>query len=134
MTSAAGIRFAAALACGLTLAHATSAQELTAPSGQVVSLFDVVLEPGNDMARFRFLAPELGPDNGARTFESVQGDFKWLCETTVLPALTANDWHVDHIVISLSDKEIAFGATDPDVIQYFEGYRLNAGTCEWEMF
>jgi hypothetical protein len=134
MTSAEGIRFAAITAIGLTSGQAAGAQDLTAPSGQVVSLFDVVLEPENDMARFRFLAPELGPDNGARTFESVEVDFKWLCEMTVLPALVANDWHVDHVVISMSDKEVAFGATVPDVIQYFEGYRLNAGTCEWEMF
>jgi hypothetical protein len=110
------------------------AQDIVAPSGQIVSLYDVVLDPAADMARFRFLAPEIGQDGGARPFEAIEGDFKWLCELTVLPALAANGWHVDHVVISMSDREIAFGATDPGITQYFEGFRLEAGTCEWEMF
>jgi hypothetical protein len=118
----------------LLIASPVMAQEIAAPSGQTVTLFDVILEAETDTARFRFLAPAIGPDGGARPFEEVQVDFQWLCDLVALPALASNDWQVDHVVISMSDSEIAFGATDPEVVQYFEGFRIESGTCIVEIF
>jgi hypothetical protein len=110
------------------------AQEITTPSGQSVSLFDVVLEPDEDTARFRFLAPAIGPAEGGRPFEEVQVDFPWLCDLVALPALATNDWQVGHVVISMSEREVAFGTTDPDVVQFFEGFRIESGACILEIF
>ena len=118
----------------LLLAGRAAAQDILTPSGQAVSLFDVILDTDTDTARFRFLAPAIGPSDGAKPFEEVQGDFQWLCEMAALPALAANDWHVDHLVISMSDREIAFGSADETVVQYFEGFRLADGACVWEVF
>lgn len=123
-----------ALLIPLLAAAPVVAQEIATPSGQTVTLFDVILDTETDTARFRFLAPAIGPDGGARPFEEVQVDFQWLCDLVASPALASNDWQVDHVVISLSDREIDFGAVDPDVVQFFEGFRIESGACIVEIF
>ncbi len=120
---------ATALLLALAAAPA-AAQQITAPSGQVVTLFDVVLEPDTNLARFRFLAPEIA----TRGFDTVQDDLPWLCANVALPALSANDWTVGQVIVSLSDRELALGATDPDAVQFFEGYSITDGACVWEPY
>lgn len=107
-----------------------AAQQITAPSGQMVTLFDVVLEPDTNLARFRFLAPEIAE----RAFDTVQGDLPWLCANVALPALAANDWTVGQVIVSLSDRELELGATDPEAVQFFEGYSITDGACVWEPY
>jgi hypothetical protein len=123
-----------ALACALLAPLPAAAQQIVAPSGQTVTLFDVVLEPDTGIARFRFLAPEIGPDAGARSFDQIQADMPWLCTNVAVPALAANDWTVTQVIVSLSDREIPLGATDPDAVQFFEGFRIDAATCIWEPY
>lgn len=108
-----------------------AAQDIVPPSGQPVTLFDVVLEPDTSVARFRFLAPALAQGT---PFEAVQGDFPWLCANVAVPALAANDWTVAQVIVSLSDREVALGATDPDAIQFFEGFRVDDAACLWEPY
>ena len=38
----------------------------------------------------------------------------------------------EQIVISLMDRLVDFGATNPDATQFFEAYRIEDGTCIWE--
>lgn len=114
----------------LLAAMPVAAQQITAPSGQMVTLFDVVLEPDTNLARFRFLAPEIAE----RAFDTVQGDLPWLCANVALPALAANDWTVDQVIVSLSDRELELGATDPEAVQFFEGYSITDGACVWEPY
>jgi hypothetical protein len=121
---------AIALLLSLTAAP-LAAQEIIPPSGTVVTLFDVVLEPDTNLARFRFLAPALAQGTA---FETVQDDFAWLCANVALPALSANDWTVGQVIVSLSDRELALGATDPDAVQFFEGYSIADGACVWEPY
>jgi hypothetical protein len=64
----------------------------------------------------------------------VQADFQWLCDMAARPALTANEWQVAQVVISMSNREVAFGATDPDVVQFFEGFRIEGDACILELF
>ena len=112
------------------LAAPAAAEEITTPSAARVTLFDVVLEPETGLARFRFLAPEIA----TRPFDAVQDDFPWLCANVALPALAANDWTVTQVIVSLSDRELPLGATDPDTVQYFEGFSIEGGACIWEPY
>jgi len=111
------------------------AEDIALPSGQSVTLFDVVLEEGPPrVARLRFLAPDIDPAGAALTYAAVAPDFVYLCDSYGLPALAANDWQVDEIVISMSDREVAFGVATPEATQYFEPFTVVDGHCAQAQF
>lgn len=115
-------------------AAAGAGEALPVPSGQLVELLDVVANaPGPDglTARFRFVAPAIA---GAVDFDAASADMAWLCQNYALPRIAGTGPQPAQIVISLSDRPVAFGDPDPDVIQYFEAYRPTAGQCEPELF
>jgi hypothetical protein len=123
-------RTAAALLLALAAAAPAAAEPITTPSGLEVTLFDVVLEPDAGLARFRFVAPPLS----GLAFDAVQGDFPWLCANVALPALAANSRTVAQVIVSVSDRELPLGVTDPDAVQYFEGFRIEDAACLWEPY
>ena len=84
------------------------------------------------LARFRLSAPHLAAEGAG--YETVAGDFLWLCENLALPALAANDWQPVEVVIVLSDREVEFGSTDPEAVQFFEGFRIADGACVPQAF
>jgi hypothetical protein len=84
------------------------------------------------LARFRLLVPGLGGEGAA--YEDVAADFAWLCASLALPALDANGWAPTEVVIALSDREVPFGQTDPEAVQFFEGFRIQDGTCVAQAF
>ena len=84
------------------------------------------------LARFRLSVPGLAAEGAG--YETVAGDFLWLCEDLALPALAANDWQPVEVVIALSDREVEFGATDPEAVQFFEGFRIAGGACVPQAF
>src|SRR5699024_8971267 len=102
------------------------------PSGQVVTLYDVVLEAETGIARFLFLAPGIGPDGLSHA--DVQDEFAYLCETYAVAALLANEWQALEVVISLSDREVELGVITPEATQFFEPFRVESATCIWEAF
>ncbi len=116
----------------LLLASAAQADPITTPSGQLVTLYDVVLEP--DLARFRYLAPAIDPAGQGLTHEDVVGDFVWLCESFAVPGLIAAEKSAEHVIIALSDREVEFGATMPEATQFFESYSVQGPTCIWDEF
>ena len=106
------------------------------PSGQPVTLIDTVLnEPGpaGNTMRFRFLAPEIAPD-ASITFDTAVIDIAALCESYALPRAAEATPVPDQVIISLADRVVPFGQTDPEATQYFEAYRIEDGACVWEMF
>jgi len=105
------------------------AQDLP-PSGVMPTLFDLILEPDSSLARFRFLRADLA----SLGQPAVASDFQWLCENFALPELAAEGWAAGQVVISLHDREVPFGASDPEAVQFFEGYAVEDGTCVWEPF
>ena len=107
-----------------------SAVRIAVPSGRQVSLQEVRLDdtPGALWARFRFLAPELGKA------ATVSEDIDDLCENFVLPYLAAHDLTPERVVISLADRVVPFGESDPDATQVFEAYRPEKIRCIWEGF
>ncbi len=121
------------LAAALILA-ATSVQAIDVPSGQPVDLQEVLVDQmGNETwLRFRFIAPEIGREDGMIDYEAAGTDMNVLCDTLAIPYIAQYALTGDVIVISLADRAVEFGAVDPDATQFFEAYRLKNGTCIWE--
>jgi hypothetical protein len=121
---------------GAVVIPAEDAAFVDVPSGQPVTLIDTVLnEPGpaGVAIRYRFLAPEIAP-GASISFDTAVIDIAALCDSYALPRLTDTDPAPDQIIISLSDRVVPFGQTDPEATQYFEAYRIEDGTCVWELF
>ena len=111
------------------------------PSGQLVSLMETIWNaPGPDgmVTRFRFVAPainpETAPETGAIDFEMATADIAWLCQNFALDRVMTSGPLPAQIIVSLSDRAVPFGETAPDVVQYFEAFRVEDGACIWEMF
>jgi hypothetical protein len=119
-------------------AHADlSARDLdviTVPSGQPVTFFESMLDrPTTGLtARFRFVAPELPQTLTVMSYEELEADLAYLCDTYALPRIASPVPSM--IVISMSEREIVFGSVEPDVAQVFEAYRPADTVCEWEAF
>ena len=134
-----GIRDTVALGgilCWIGATTAAGQEEALAavPSGLTLALMDQRIEAqpdGSDWARFRFLAPALATGVG---YDKVEGDFGYLCAEYALPDLMNQGAEVAQVVISLSSKELEFGETQPDIIQFFEAFRVEEGLCIWEAF
>jgi Family of unknown function (DUF6497) len=106
------------------------------PSGQPVTPLDVILnEPGpmGTAVRFRFIAPEIAPGKSI-SFDTATADMLDICTTYAMPRLDNPDTMPDQIIISLSDRDVPFGQTDPDATQFFEAYSIEGDACVWEMF
>jgi Family of unknown function (DUF6497) len=116
----------------LLLASAAQADPVVTPSGQSVTLYDVVLEPS--VARFRYLAPAIDPAGQGLTHEDVVGDFVWLCESFAIPGLVAADKSAEHVIIALSDREVEFGVVTPEATQFIESYTVQGPACIWDEF
>ena len=66
--------------------------------------------------------------------DPLHDDVVWLCQNWVLPRVASPAPRPQVIMISIADKDIPFGAYDPEVLQLFEAFRLPADRdeCEWE--
>ena len=125
-----------ALAFPVVAPPAAAHTPVVVPSGQPVSLSEVLLDdaPGEPWLRFRFLAPSIARDGGTVDFETASGDIAHLCAAMVVPYVALHDLDPARVVISLSDRDVAFGETDPEATQFFESYRLDDGACVWEEY
>jgi hypothetical protein len=126
---------AAALAL---LAAPALAETVAVPSGQAVTLLDVIRDaPGDEglTVRFRFVAPAIARDGGTVGFAAAEADMQHLCDTYALPrVLTVTGPRPERIVIALSDRPVAFGEAAPEATQFFEVYAIDGDTCRWEPF
>jgi hypothetical protein len=119
------------LALCATTAHS---DPIITPSGQSVTLYDVVLEPDDGIARFRYLTPAIDPAGQGLTHDDVVGDFEWLCETYAIPGLIAAEKTAAHVIITFSDREVEFGVATPEATQFIESYTVEGTTCIWDAF
>ncbi len=106
---------------------------ISVPSGQPVTLSEVLLDetPGALWARFRFVAPQLA----ALEDPAASGaDIDHLCATLAVPYLSHYGIAPERVVISLSERALAFGTSAPGMTQYFETYRIDGSDCVWEGF
>jgi len=119
------------------IAGPLSAQDgnrLSVPSGQLVELDEVLLDnnPGELWLRFRFIAPKIGDAVGRISYDVAAADMAHLCRTLVIPYVAHHQLQPARVVISLSDRPVEFGNSDPDATQYFEAFRLQQSACIWE--
>ena len=110
------------------LASPLAAREFVVPSGRVLTLFDVIIEP--DMGRFRFVLPEIA--TGVE-FEDIVDDLDYVCAQVALPALTQAGSDVSQLVISVSAAEVPFGEAT-EIVQYFQPFHREGDACIWEEF
>ncbi len=114
----------------------TSASAQDVPSGQPVSLSEVLLDAvgAESWVRFRFIAPEIAKDVGTVSYAKAEDDFQALCDGFALTYMTDFELTADVVVISLMDRPVPFGTSDPDATQFFEAFRPGADGCVWEAF
>ncbi len=130
MTRRLGWAVGAALALSGGVAQAQSV--VAVPSGGSVSAIGVIWETqpdGSLWARFRFLAPQIARDGGTVSYAAAAADMAHLCEVVALPAVAADGRAPGLIIVSLADRDIAFGTLDTSVTQFFEAFRNDAGQC-----
>lgn len=112
-------------------------QALSVPSGQPVVLQDVIRSedgPVGMALRFRFVAPQIAREGGSVDFETASADMVDLCQSFALPKVTELGEAPRQIIISLAAAQVPFGEAAPEVTQFFESFRVENGTCIWEMF
>jgi hypothetical protein len=107
---------------------------LTVPSGQPVTFFESLLDrPAMGLtARFRFVAPKLPQTLVELSYDELEADMAYLCDTYAMARIATPVPTM--IVISLAQRETEFGSVEPDVAQVFEAYRPADDVCEWEAF
>lgn len=107
---------------------------LPVPSGQPVHLSDVLLDnsPGELWVRFRFVAPKIGYTAGRIGYDVASNDMQHLCQTLAVAYVAHHELDPARVVISLSDRPVEFGRSEPDATQFFEAYRLEQSQCIWE--
>jgi hypothetical protein len=105
-----------------------------APSGINISLFEVLVDEvsAETWLRFRFLAPSIARTTGSVTFAEIEQDFEYLCREIALPYVAHHDLDAEVVAVSILDRPIAFGTSDPEATQYIDVFRVSSGTCEWE--
>lgn len=126
-------RYGLALIAALLALPAAAAVPVRAPSGHAPELVEVLLDAAAATARFRFVLPR-DADGAAPGHAEIAPDFGWICATYAAPALARGGWEARQIVLSFSDREIPFGMVDPDVMQYFEAFRVEGDACLLEPY
>lgn len=113
-----------------------AAQSQSVPSGQPVTLSEVLEDvvAGEDWLRLRFVAPEIARDGGSVSYETAGADFAHLCDHVARSYMVDFDLNPDVVVISLMDRLVDFGATDPDATQFFEAFRITDDACVLDVF
>jgi hypothetical protein len=118
------------------LAIAGSADPVPVPSGQPVTLQDVVwsIAPFQPVRlRFRFVAPEIRA-GGSVDFATAAEDMMALCLGFARETMAAEGRITDEVIISMAEKPVTFGETLPDVVQFFEAFRIEGDTCIREIY
>lgn len=122
-----------ALVSGLALLPAAAQEErLALPSGLEVALHEILWDEELMTARFRFTAEEIA----APGFEpaALLDDLAALCSEFALPVLRATHPEARALVLSVASAPSPFGASDPGVTQFFEGFEAGADNCIWSAF
>jgi Family of unknown function (DUF6497) len=103
------------------------------PSGRGVVPIDVITNmPGTAgaAARFRYLVPDLAADDLSASAD----DMQVLCDSHALPLTGGMVPAPQQVIITLMASEVPFGQPAPDVVQFFETYRVEDGACVVEPY
>lgn len=119
------------------LASGAQAQPVTVPSGQDVEYVNVVRDARGSRGltwRFRFVAPDIDRASGQIDHETAMKDMDFLCQNFAIERLPNIGPRPNQVIISLSSQPIDFGASDPEITQFFEVYGIVDNDCIWEPF
>ena len=125
--------FAVLAAAGGCQDAAPAGETIAVPSGREVRLIEIVTNapgPEGAAARFRFLVPGLTEEDIPASADDMQA----LCDTYALPRIDGMVPAPQQIIISLAGADVPFGQAAPDVVQFFEAYRVEDGNCIWAAF
>jgi hypothetical protein len=103
-------------------------------SGIEAMFFDQIVEPqagGETWLILRYLAPEIGFDAGEKGYEDIAGDLDQLCNNYGLSAAEAAGG-IDQVMITLMDRPVVRGDSDPEATMFMAAYRPTEGGCVWE--
>ncbi len=103
------------------------------PSGRNLSLIDVITNapgPEGATARFRLLAPGLASEDA----EAAAADMQVGCDRCAVKRIDGMVPEPQQIVIVFAGEAVPFGEAAPEVVQFFESYRVENGACVWEVF
>jgi hypothetical protein len=107
--------------------------KVTVPSGRELSLVDVITNargPDGAAARFRFLAPGLKAEDA----ETALADMQVVCDSFALERTKGTVPEPQQIIITFMSAVVPFGEPAPDVVQFFESFRIENNACVWEVF
>lgn len=121
-----------ALAACLTALPAMAQERLGLPSGLEVVLHEILWDSDEATARFRFVAEEIAMP----AFDPVAmpDDLEALCRDFALPILRSRFAQADALVLSVASAPSPFGASDPGLVQFFEGFEVEGDNCIWSAF
>lgn len=110
---------------------------IAVPSGQAVVLQDIIWNsegPEGPAPRFRFVAPAIARDGGSIGFDLAEADLLELCQNYARTALAEKGMAAPLVLLSIADRAVEFGTSDPEATQYFEAFRIEGDTCVREIF
>jgi Family of unknown function (DUF6497) len=112
---------------------AADGPKVKVPSGREVTLIDVITNapgPNGAAARFRFLAPGLSDADA----EAAAQDMQMVCDSFAVSRIDGMVPEPQQIIISFMSETVPFGEPAPNVVQFFESYRVENDSCIWEVF
>ena len=86
---------------------------------------------GGTQAVLRFIAPGIAAQVGP---EAALADLDWLCRTHAVPIAALPATSSDSVVVTMMDRPVSRGTTDPAATQYFQFYVIEDGECLPEEF
>ena len=87
------------------------------------------MDASGTQAVLRFIAPAIAREGGTVDADGVFADLDWLCATHAVPMANLPAARADTVVVTMMDRPVPRGVTDPDATQYFGVYVIADGTC-----
>ncbi|MGR3571705.1 DUF6497 family protein [Brevirhabdus sp.] len=120
----------------------SSLARIAVPSGQPVELLEAVVEEHEQEAWLilRYLAPQIVRDGGGGNgfdHEASAPDLDYLCNSEGVREFDARarqGAQIHQVVVTMLNRPLERGTSDPDVIQFNEAYRVEDGACMMEFY
>jgi hypothetical protein len=126
----------ATMAPALAMAQPGPGATVAAPSGQMLTLEEVLSEqdPWSEdvLVVVRLLAPAIA--QGVPDDADLRADMDWACLTWGVPAAAALASNPDRVVVEMMAAPVPRGEATPGIRRFFETYSLEGATCIWELF
>lgn len=120
----------AGFAAGTAAASSTGASEFGVPSDNQTYLHEAMVDAQTEPSslRLRFVQPSL---SAGFDYSDVSDDLFALCQAQFRGEVAQNVAEMGQVIVSIANKEVPFGETNPDVVQVFEVFHLGDAGCEW---